>query len=173
MISSPRCSLALAIASLGIGCGSTGSTAELESLEFEIPASWQRTDTHVGTTATAVFEPEGPNPAKQSITVIRAELGPIATKYSTQQLAGLLEAAQTTLPQGRTSRLAPLATERGLSGLRIEVDYVPAGLGRRYHRIHALLMDGTALVHVLFTAVEPAADQAVFQRVVDTLHEES
>lgn len=161
--------LALATSACG---GSSGNTAEVGSVAFEIPGDWNPTDTHGRGTDTAVFDPAN-NTRKESITVIRSELGPIATKYTPALLAQLLAGAQTSLGQVKTSPIARISTPGGLDGVRIEVDFVPPGRTQHYHRVHAVLADGSALVHVFYTAASPDVELRTFQKVLDTLHEES
>ena len=157
---------------LAAGCGGSSDRVELESLSFEAPPSWQRTDTHAPGSATAVFAPAD-NARKETVTVIRTELGPIATHYSTATLTQLLNGAQTALPGAKPSPITRVSTESGLQGLQIVVDYVPPGLGHPYRRIHAVLADGTALVHVLYTALTPDPELGAFHKVLATLREES
>lgn len=163
--------LALAIAA--IGCGGSGTREEsLGPVAFEVPTKWERTDTHGRGTATAMFAPVA-NANKESVAVVRTELGPIVEKYTPEMLSSLLLSAQSSFPRSKTSPVARFTTERGFAGMRVEVEYVPPGRSERYHRVHALLVDGTALIHVMYTAATPDAELVVFQRVVDTLREES
>jgi len=157
---------------LAAGCGGSSDRAELGSLSFEAPPSWQRTDAHAPGSATAVFAPVG-NARKETITIIRTEVGPIATHYSTATLTQLLAGAQTGLPAGRTAPITRVTTDSGLEGLQVVVDYLPPGLHQPYRRIHAVLADGTALVHVLYTALAPDPDLGAFHQVLATLREES
>jgi hypothetical protein len=160
------------VAMLATGCGGASDRVELASLSFEAPPSWQRTDSHGHDSATAVFAPVV-NARKESITVIRTEVGPIANHYSTATLTQLLAGAQSALAGGRTSAITRVATDSGLEGLQIVVDYIPPGLAHPYHRIHAVLSDGTALVHVIYTAFAPDPELAAFHKVLATLREES
>jgi hypothetical protein len=164
-----RLALCLAFAT---GCGGTSDRAEVGSISFEAPSRWERTDTRVAGSATAVFTPAA-NARKESITVIRAEVGPIATRYSVATLTQLLAGAQTALANVRTSPITRVGTDSGLEGLQVIVDYVPTGLGQPYRRIHAVLSDGTALVHVMYTALVPDPALSAFHRVISTLREES
>jgi len=123
--------------------------------------------------ATAVFAP-AVNGRRETVTVIRTDLGPIATNYTPEFLSRLLLDSQAGLANARISPVASLTTVRGLVGFRIEVDYVPPGRAEHYQRVHAVFSNGgTALISVLYTAASPEAELSVFQHVVDTLHEES
>ena len=155
------------------GCGDSHSGEELLGpIAFEVPPTWHRTDTHGRTTASAVFAP-AMNGRKESIAVIRTELGPIAEKYTPSMLSNLLLQTQSSFPRANVAPVARVSTAGGYTGARVEVDYVPPGRTDRYHRVHAVLLDGTALIHVMYTAASPDAEIAVFQRVIDSLHEES
>lgn len=162
----------LALLVIAAGCGGGSDRTELASLSFEAPPSWQRTDSHTRGSATAVFAPVG-NARKESITIIRTEVGPIATHYTTATLTQLLAGAQSALAGVHTSPVTRVSTDSGLEGLQIVVDYIPPGLAQPYRRIHAVVSDGTALVHVLYTALTPDPDLAAFRQVLSTLREES
>lgn len=157
---------------LASGCGGTSDRTELASLSFEAPARWDRTDAHARGSATAVFVPSS-NPRKESITIIRTEVGPIAAHYSTATLSQLLAGAQTALTGAHPSPITRVTTESGLEGLQIVVDYSPPGVPQRYRRIHTVFADGTALVHVLYTALVPDPELGAFHQVLSTLREES
>lgn len=86
-------------------------------------------------------------------------------------IEGLLASAQ--VPGAKISATGPVKTEHGLSGVRIELDYVPPGMKHSYHRVHAVLVDGSTLVHVLYTARTPDPTLETFNQVLATIHEES
>lgn len=153
-------------------CGGGSDRAELASLSFEPPPTWQRTDSHARGSAIAVYVPTA-NPRRESVTIIRTEVGAIATRYSSATLAQLLAGAQSALRDARTSAISPITTDSGLAGLQIVVDYLPPGATQPYHRVHAVLADGTALVHLVYTAATPDPDLAAFRQVLATLREES
>lgn len=155
-------------------CGSgSGNHVEVGSVSFDLPQSWRQTDSSKGkATPMGVFAPET-NDAKETITVIRAPLGPIAEHYGAERLGRFLEGAQRTLPDARASHLTAVSTEHGLAGMRIDVDFARRGTSERYHRIHVVLADGQALVHVMYTARTPDTDLKSLQLVLDSLREES
>jgi hypothetical protein len=82
---------------------------------------------------------------------------PATTAAGQSTLESMLARANA-LPDAHVTRLAPITTQQGLVGARIELDYAPPGTRLRYHRVHAVLVDGDALVHVLYTALDPDAD---------------
>lgn len=45
------------------------------------------------------------------------------------------------------------------------------GLSAHYHRVHVVLVDGAALVHVLYTARTPESGHLVLHEVLDTIQE--
>jgi hypothetical protein len=58
-------------------------------------------------------------------------------------------------------------TRHGFSGLRVEGTFTPPNQAASYHRIHAVLVDGESLVHVLYTARDP--DRDYIEAVLDGL----
>ena len=60
----------------------------------------------------------------------------------------------------------------GLVGFEIETDYHPFDDKREYHRVHAVLVDGDALVHVFYVAGTPDAASTTFQLVLNSLRNE-
>ncbi|MBL9015230.1 MAG: hypothetical protein JNL83_13690 [Myxococcales bacterium] len=168
-----RRAVAIGLAVAALGCGrSHDGEEELGTVAFKALPGWQRSDTRARNTQTAVFTP-AVNSRKESITVIRTELGPVAAKYTPEMMSSLLLRAHSALAQAKSTPVARLTTAEGLTGVRVEVDFVPPSLTQSYHRVHVVLAQGTALVHVLYTAAAPEAEQAMLQQVVNTLHEES
>ena len=160
-----------------IGCGAIGGgertsqLAKLGSLSFALPDDWQRTDSTVGDAVTSVWTPSGANDAKESVTIVRIERA--AQKVGDTPLDLLLAGAQGTLRDARISHRETISTPQGFTGARLRVAFKPAGQDRIYRRAHATLRDGTALVHVLYTAAEPDETFEVFHTVLETIrHEE-
>jgi hypothetical protein len=153
-------------------CGTPATTsqpAQLGAIGFDVPVGWHRTDTVRPGMVVAVWTPDD-NERKETVTVIRTELSPVVAGGGHGRLVQLLEQAQTSLPEATRSEVRPISTGRGLVGARIEVDYVPPGLHDHYHRVHAVVVDGASLVHVLYTALRPDADLDAFHIVLNTLH---
>lgn len=153
-------------------CASSADRVELASVSFEAPARWQRSLSTVAGTASAVLTPTD-NVRKESVTIIRSEIGELAPHYSAATLAQLLAGSQSALPMARATAISRVQTDSGLQGVQLSVDYVPPGLARPYHRVHAVLADGTALVHVMYTALVPDPELAAFKQVLSTLREDS
>jgi len=168
-----RSAILVAVVLALAGCGrSHDGEEQVGSVGFKALPGWKRLDTRGRNTATAVFTPVA-NDRKESITVIHTELGPIAEKYTTETLSTLLLQAQSTFAQAKVTPVAKMTTPEGLSGVRVELDYVPPGQSKSYHRVHVILGRPTALIHVLYTSPTPEPEQALLQQVVNTLHEES
>ncbi len=51
----------------------------------------------------------------------------------------------------------------------MEGSFTPAGVTQPYGRVHAVVVDGDSLVHVLYTAQQPDASLETFDGVLDTL----
>ena len=164
----------VACAMLGAACGGSllagpdTEEATLGALTFDVPAGWRRTDAIGPGTATAVWTPEA-NARKESVTVIRSEreLRDVRTHGTT--IEQLLVSAQRGLRDARPSRVTGVTTAHGLAGARIEVSFTPGELNRTYRRVHVVLVDGPALIHVLYTAASPDESAEALQVVLDSL----
>lgn len=180
---------------LGAGCASREPAREkvtLASLDFDVPATWNRTDgPQLGIDAAmpAWNRPDGSqrsqrgmqaaqwtpprNERKESITVIYSQRSPAVAKAGTAMLEQLLAASQHSLAKVRASKGSPIKTARGLSGTRIDVDFVPQGVTERYRRVHVVLAaHDDALIHVMYTAGNPDEDLTALSMVLDTIRQE-
>jgi hypothetical protein len=140
---------------------------QLGSLTFDVPADWQRGDTTRRGIATAIWSP-GDNERKETITVTRSELVP-ATAAAGPALLEQLLARASQLPDAHRSETKQVTTQQGLQGARVELDYTPPNSRLRYHRVHVVLADGDALVHVLYTALDPDRDLDALRLVLATI----
>ena len=154
---------------LAAGCGAHRGSQDLGPLTFDVPMDWTRSDTQARGVTTAVFGP-AVNTRKETITVTRTELVPNVAAADMTTIARYLEAAQRGLPGAKPASAVPLAND-DLAGVRVDVDFKPPGATHSYHRIHAVFADHGALVHVIYTAVDP--DPTAFDLVITSLHEES
>jgi hypothetical protein len=143
--------------------------AQLHDLSFDVPLGWQRTDRSHPGIETAEWRPQDTENNKESITVMRTELAPAVAKAGESALEPYLRAAQRSLPGVRMLDVKHVATAKGLPGVRVDVEYVPPGLKDMYRRTHAVFVDGSQLVHVLYTARRDDADPAVLDLVVENL----
>ena len=164
----PRLLLVFALCS----CGSSAEPpASLGDLRYAAPPSWQQHDINDRERLIARWVPDD-NVNKESISVIRTQLRPTLKSAQAPAFESLLAEAQKTLPNGHVSAPTMLRTSKGLSAIRIDADFVPAGLRASYHRVHAIVVDGSALVHVMYTAKTPDPDLKIFHLVLDTIHRE-
>ncbi|MBA3540368.1 MAG: hypothetical protein H0T79_12200 [Deltaproteobacteria bacterium] len=133
------------------------------NLGYDVPAAWQHKDSNDRTSSTSVWTPTN-NPAKESISVIRTEvhLAPSAGPAEIQQL---LIQAQNGLRNAKVSSPSQIVSDAGLRGAQVSVDYLPPNMTQRYHRVHAVLLDGDSLVHIFYTAVDPDQSRQAFVRV--------
>ena len=164
---------ALLLLGLLASCASTEpmpSRAErLGPLAFDVPLEWTRADFTDRGTRTSVWTPPS-NERKESIAVIRVERA--AMKVKGASLVSLVEAAQGSLAGARIVKLEPLSTGRGLTGAQASLSFVPRGKTTAYHRVQATLVDGDALIHVFYTAVDPDDTIEPFRLVVESLRRE-
>jgi hypothetical protein len=89
-----------------------------------------------------------------------------------EQLTEILTSAQGVLPEASVHHPVAGQTKKHLPEVEITSDFVPAGLHASYHRVHAVVMDGDALIHVLYTARTPDPNLTVFRQIVDSIHQE-
>ena len=90
----------------------------------------------------------------------------------TRSLDGLgrwLLDAQRTLPNARFGAPISFVTPAGFPGVRVEGEFV-APNHRAYRRLHAVIVDGTSLVHVIYTARQ--IDRESFDGIVDSFARE-
>lgn len=166
---------ALALVAAFVGCSSEDELgrqhARLGSVGFDVPADWDRTDSARRGVATAEWRPRT-NTRKEAITVIRTEMSPAVAKAGPTAIERHLAAAQRSLPQVRASHVKRFTTSSGLEGARVELEFVPPGQQAKYRRIHVVVADGAALVHVLYTAKNSDRAQAAIDLVLANLKHE-
>lgn len=144
--------------------------AQVAQLSFDVPAEWERHDANRRAVEISEWTPDE-NPRKESLTIIRSQTSPAVAKAGVPALLPLLAQAQKSLPNVHASRVQPVTTARGLSGARVDLDFVPPGSKVSYHRTHLVFVDSQgALVHVLYTAQHPNAK--AFEVVLDSLRNE-
>lgn len=141
--------------------------AKLADLTFDAP-DWQRLDSKSPGHAIARLAPAD-NERKESISIIRTELQPTLRDAGPAELEKVLVEAQQTLPSVKVGAPTRFSTHVGLRAIQVESDFVPRGASGTYHRVHAIVVDGTALVHVLYTARDPDPDLKAFHLVLDSI----
>lgn len=155
---------------LGTACASSSGpeveTTTFEGLEFAVPEGWTSASQSEHQTKILVVRPND-NDRKESITVMRTREMPALANTDAAYLQQLLADAQRSLLDGKPGRATRVRTKHGFVGARVEADFVPDGTSAHYHRIHAVVRDGTSLVHLLYTARD--ADPGTFELVLDSL----
>jgi hypothetical protein len=151
---------ALLLIALAACASSTPSLdpAKLDTLDYGAPAGWKSRDVSAPQTAAVEWTPTGDNDRKESLVISRVPQPALAAARSRPHLRRTLVAANAQLPDARFSSPTPVVTRGGFSGLRVEGTFTPPTQAVSYHRIHAVLVDGTSLVHVLYTARDPDRD---------------
>jgi hypothetical protein len=141
---------------------------ELGTLKYAVPAEWTSRDQSEHQTKIVVWTPSpAANARKESIALMRTRELPALTKSSFAYVQHCLSEAQRGLPQAAFGITTRFKTKHGLVGARIEGDFVPAGADMPHRRMHAVVIDGNSLVHVLYTARN--ARPEAFARVLDSL----
>jgi hypothetical protein len=126
-----------------------GQHARTGGVGYEAPLGWKQDNTQTHTSVTSTWTPEN-NSAKESVSVVWAAVVPVPT--DPDQLGQLLVRAEQGLLEATVSKPVAITSARGLKGFQIESEFTASS--QRYHRVHAVLLDGTALVHVFYVAVE-------------------
>jgi hypothetical protein len=155
-----------------LGCSSSSPsepTQTLGDLEYApLPSSWNHRDTKEISRLVSRWTPEENN-NKESISIIRTGAPANVKSATPAQLEAMLADAQRSLsaPSVRVPTMAK--TKQGLQEIEIVADFVPPGLKDSYHRVHAMIVDGDVLIHVLYTARTPDPELAMFHQVVDSI----
>jgi hypothetical protein len=166
-----RMLLAATALAAAISCGSSASQhVQVAHLGFSMPSDWHNVDSNQRGLVTSVWTPDE-NDHKESVTVIRTERSPDVAKAGQEAIETLLTSAQ--YPGSKVAATTTIKTKQGMSGVQIEVDYVPPGLKHSYHRVHVVLVDGSSLVHVLYTALVPDPNLDTVNQVLASIREES
>ena len=151
---------------LSVGCAASGPSldrATISTVTFGVPSGWSSKD--LSTPSLQMLEWTPPyNDRPESLSIIRREMAAISKHHD--RLGGLLLKASGQLDHATFKRPDRISTKHGLVGARIEGSFVPAGQLTPYQRIHAVLVEGTHLVHVIYTGQE--LDREVFEAVLVT-----
>ena len=155
---------------VAIGCASSAPAldkATIGRLTFGAPSGWEAHDLSNPQRAMWQWIPgdHDNNEGKESLVVIRSDR-PTMAKATTSQLQRLLREAQ---PHESTfATPSSFTTRHGYRGVRIEGEFSAATA--RYRRIHAVFVDGTATVNVIYTA--RVLDRERFDAVLDSFYRE-
>lgn len=164
----------LLVALASASCLRTSSEVQpgqLGDLHFLAPLHWTHTDSNARSQPASTWTPED-NPNKESVEIIRAKLGPALDEHNLPALESALEQAQVSLPDAHVGRPTSFLTARGRLAVLVESDFVPRGASQRYRRLHAMVVDGKSLIHVLYTAAVADDSAAAFQTVLQSIHSE-
>ena len=83
----------------------------------------------------------------------------------------LLVQAEHGLNEVSSTNAVPIKSVGGFSGFQIESDFTAANR-ERYHRVHAVLLDGDALVHVFYVAAHPDENRESYRLVLNSITNE-
>jgi hypothetical protein len=152
-------------------CSGADSVREetLGSVAFDVPSEWQRDTVELRFGQRSEWRPPS-NERHEALTIVRTDESPQLARADRDYLGKLLVQAQLSLRNARVTQLSPVVTAKGLVGLRLSVAFVPSGEKDTYQRVHVLLVDGHALINVLYTARDP--EHRTLDLVLDTIHHE-
>jgi hypothetical protein len=145
--------------------------AQLGNLHYNAPRDWNHTDSNARSQPTSLWVPEE-NPHKESVEVIHTHLGPGLDGNNLTALENALEHAQIALPKAHVGSPTMFVTARGRTAIVVSADFVPAGANQPYHRVHAMIVDGKDVVHVLYTAAVADESESAFETVLQSIHSE-
>ncbi len=156
-----------AIVTLAAACSSSSSTdrATLGTLTYEVPSGWVSKDLSRSPRAMVQWTPSD-NERKESVTIARVERA-APTRFKANDLVRLLDDAQKNLLGGKFDTPTRFTTKSGFDGVRIEGSFTPPGRKQPYHRIHAVVVDGSSILTVIYTAHEP--DREAFETVIESI----
>lgn len=143
----------------------------LDGLNYAVPTEWVSIDQSEQFRKVVVWAPPS-NTSKQTVSVIRTRPTPSVTSVGLPKMERLLAATLAGLPSSKFSAPEKIVTAKGLAGMRARGEFLPQGATQHYIREHAVLLDGDALVHVMFTAQDANTSRESMQVVLDTLHRE-
>jgi hypothetical protein len=143
--------------------------AKLGDLRFNVPLHWTHTDS-TRPRLSSLWVPED-NPHKESVEVVETPLGPgLGDGHNLSQLEDALEHAQISLPQAHVGSPMSFITASGQAATMLSADFVPQGASKPYRRLHAMIVDGKSVIHVLYTAAVADDNATAFQTVLQTIH---
>jgi hypothetical protein len=152
-------------------CGSSVPEVEYASigeLELSIPARWHGRDTSRPDAAVMIWTPDE-NVSRESVSVIRTRRLPEMSGIGPLAIGRILNDAIRTLPRETFAPSITLRTKFGFLGASVDGLFVPPGSDHPYHRIHAVLLDGDSLVHVIFTTASTGANAEAYYIVLESL----
>jgi hypothetical protein len=147
-----------------------GQPAKLGDFSYQAPAGWTQTKSKGWHSVSTTWTPDN-NDQKESIVVIRTQIDSALGQAGAEAIKKKLLAAQRELPQVQVlGSPIDFHSDGGFAGVRVEDNFIPAGAKYQYHRTHAVLVEGTDIIHVLYTAEQPDAEERALHLVVNSLH---
>jgi hypothetical protein len=110
------------------------------------------------------------NEHHESVTLQRTPPMPALSDSGPPTPRRLLGEAMRGLPGGAFAAPVEMRSKMGLLGVSVDGTFIPPGQDHAFRRIHAVLFEGTTLVHVMFTAGDADVDPEPFNVVLDSLH---
>jgi hypothetical protein len=162
--------LALTFASCAPSQTSLGRPTLAGDLGLDIPPGWTVRD--YSDNARTVLQWTAPSELDRrgaSVLVVRVENSAHA-RSTPDELGRWLFDAQRRLPQSSFKPPIAFVTANGFPGVRVEGEFVPPNHHAAYRRLHAVIVDGTSLVHVIYTARQ--LDRENFDEIVDSFSRE-
>jgi hypothetical protein len=147
------------VALLLSACYSAGTPIDhvsIAEVDLAVPTGWVRAD-NAREPSRAEWRPLE-NPGKESLTVTRSRPVEALAKAGPSVVEGLLRDAQQALPNASFGAPAQFVTSNGLAGVKVEGVFHPAGQEQDYRRVHAVVVDRTSLIHVVYTAVDASSE---------------
>lgn len=164
--------IALVLVAILASCGESApavSWQTVEGLQYAVPLGWSVRDQSEQTRKILVWTPDD-NDQKESVTIIKTQSLVSTTNGGLPRLQGLLAAASAGLPASSFTKPTKVVTSRGLVGMRVDGQFVPSAIAAPYRRIHVVMLDGRALIHLLFTSKDMTAEPEGLRIVLETLH---
>ena len=163
------------LAALVVASACNAESVQRDSIgkvDYIVPSSWHSAKSATKTSATVVWTPED-NARRESISLVSSPIDETLAKSGPGALGPLVARAQGALGHLPPPSVEPISSEHGLSGVEVQLDFTPSGQTARYHRVHAALLDGNRVIHVLYTAADPDPTLANLKLVIASLaHEE-
>jgi hypothetical protein len=145
--------------------------AVLGDVRYEAPAGWKQSHAREGSRLVARWAPDDASDT-EVVSVFRTELRADKRAASLDDMQKMLVEAQRAMPHERTTEPHTFKTRAGLDAIEISVDFVPAQRKTTYRRVHAVVVSGSAILHVLYTAPTGDPDLRAYHMVLDTIHRE-
>lgn len=147
----------------------SSESATLGDVRYDAPSGWNHSKLREGSRLVARWVAPGADD-KQVVSVIRTQLRADKRSASLDDMQAMLAEAQRGLPHASASKPRRFKTHEGLDAIEVSVDFVPPEQRESYHRVHAFVIDGPALIHVLYTARTNDPDLRAFELVLDSVH---